>query len=427
MSTKVTGVVLRQRKYWMGWPGAAYPVDKYEKEYPEEAIKIGEEIGVSVDFAETVYDEDGVTKFLETIKDEKPDGILVIPLSMGMWTLVDKIIDAGLPTVIFASVGVVFTGHISGRSRKEGVYLISSVDFQQVKTGLKMIDTKVKLTSERILVFRGDAEKPEDRVVENLGIKVRTVGRQKVKEAYEKVEETDEVKDIAKEYQKNAKDIVEPDSQDLINAARMYVACKNLLDEYEGTAITMDCLGLVGSRLIDTTPCLGFSKLNDEGIPAACEADFDAILTMVLMKHQFGKPSFMNDPVPETVRNILIAAHCTSPTKLDGYGTKSEPYILRSHSESNIGVSPEVLWREGQNITLAKFQGPTKMIIGSGTVVGNVDTPPAGGCRTSVEVQMKDKEDARDTKGFHQLLMYGEHSKELKDLCQLLRIEAIQM
>ena len=135
----ITGVILRQREYWMGWPGVAYPVDKYEKEYAEEAVKMGDEIGVSVSFAETVYDEEGVTKFLETFKAKPPDGVLVIPLSMGMWGLVDKITDAGIPTVVFASIGTVFTGHVSGRYKKKGVYFISSLDFQQVQKGLKMI------------------------------------------------------------------------------------------------------------------------------------------------------------------------------------------------------------------------------------------------------------------------------------------------
>ena len=87
----------------------------------------------------------------------------------------------------------------------------------------------------------------------------------------------------------------------------------------------------------------------------------------------------------------------------------------------------QVLWREGQEITLAKFQGAAQMLAGSGTVVGNVDTPPGGGCRTSVEVKMKDTLDVRDVKGFHQLLMYGDHAKEIKDACQLLGIDVIPM
>ncbi|HID56639.1 TPA: hypothetical protein EYP37_08930 [Candidatus Poribacteria bacterium] len=427
MSTRVKGVVLRQRRYWMGWPGAAYPVDRYEREYPRRAVELGGEVGVEMDFAETIYDAEGVERFLKEVKSSAPDGLLLIPLSMGMWSLVDEIVKADVPTVIFASIGTAFTGHISARSRRKGVYFISSLDFQQVRTGLRMIDVKRKIAEERVLVLKGESEEPVDTVVENLGIKIRKVGRGRVVETYKKVGETEEVKEIAGWYEENALKAVEPSSEDLIKAARMYITCRRLLEEYEATAITMDCLGLVGSKLIDTTPCMGFSKLNDDGIPAACEADLDAILTMILLKHTFGKPSFMNDPVPETVRNILVAAHCTSPTRLDGYGSKPEPFILRSHSESNIGVSMQVLWREGQEITLAKFQGPKKMIVGSGTVIGNVDTPPAGGCRTSVEVEMKGIEDVRDTKGFHQLLFYGDHAGELKDLCQLLNVDATPM
>ena len=135
MIAHVTGVVLRQREYWMGWPGAAYPVDQYEREYPEQAMRMGDEVGVSVAFAETIYDKEGVMKFLRGLKADPPDGVLVIPLSMSMWELVDQITDAGLPTVVFASIGTAFTGHMSERSRKKGVYLISSLDFQQVRTG----------------------------------------------------------------------------------------------------------------------------------------------------------------------------------------------------------------------------------------------------------------------------------------------------
>jgi len=36
---------------------------------------------------------------------------------------------------------------------------------------------------------------------------------------------------------------------------------------------------------------------------------------------------------------------------------------------------------------------------------------------------MKGVEDVRDLKSFHQLLLYGDHAKELEGLCQLLGIE----
>ena len=129
---------------------------------------------------------------------------------------------------------------------------------------------------------------------------------------------------------------------------------------------------------------------------------------MMMTSYLLDRPGYMNDPVPETYKNVLIAAHCTSGTRLDGFDKPPAPYILRDHSESSLGVSTQVLWPEGQPATLVRFTGPNEMIIDTGTVVGNVDTPPAGGCRTSVELRMDNIEDCRDVKGFHQVVDAGQ-------------------
>jgi len=140
------------------------------------------------------------------------------------------------------------------------------------------------------------------------------------------------------------------------------------------------------------------------------------------------RPGFMQDPVPNTVNNTFMGAHCTCPTRLDGFDKPHEPLILRSHSESSIGVSPQVLWRIGQKATVMKFEGGGKtMLIGTGKVVSNIDTPPSGGCRTSVELAMDDIPDCRDVKGFHQLFLYGDHSVILKGYCQLAGIQAVHI
>jgi hypothetical protein len=145
----------------------------------------------------------------------------------------------------------------------------------------------------------------------------------------------------------------------------------------------------------------------------------------MLTSYLFDRPGFMNDPVPETVKNLLIVAHCVSGTKLNGLDQEHEPFILRSHSESAIGVSLQVLWKEGQPVTLARFTSPNEMIVDTGTVVGNVDTPPAGGCRTSVEVEMDRVEDARDMLGFHQVVFYGNHRRDLQNFCQMYGVKVV--
>jgi len=182
----------------------------------------------------------------------------------------------------------------------------------------------------------------------------------------------------------------------------------------------------VRQQLIPVTPCIGLSRLNDEGIPAGCEADIDSILTMIILRHLFNKPGFIGDPTVDTVKNTWINSHCTSATKLAGIGESSEPFLLRRFGHLPLGVSPQVLWREGQEVTLVKFQGPDEMVIGSGKVIGNIDTPPADICVTSVEIKVDGVKDVRETereiKALHVLLIYGNHVKDLKAFCQLIGI-----
>jgi hypothetical protein len=131
----------------------------------------------------------------------------------------------------------------------------------------------------------------------------------------------------------------------------------------------------------------------------------------------------MQDPAPNTVRNTLNGAHCSCPTKLDGFDKPVSPLILRNHSESEIGVSPQVLWRRDQKVTVMKFEGPEKMIVGTGRVLRNIDTPPSGGCRTSLEIELDNVPDARDTRGFHQLFIYGDLEDTFKAYGQLAGIK----
>jgi hypothetical protein len=180
---------------------------------------------------------------------------------------------------------------------------------------------------------------------------------------------------------------------------------------------------LVGGEKVPCGPCIAWSKLNDELSVGACEADWNAAISLRLNALLNGRPGFMQDPAPNTVNNTLMGAHCSCPTKLDGPDKPHAPFNLRTHSEPDRGVAPQVLWRIGQDVTVMKFQGPGRMIVGTGRVVANIDTPPSGGCRTSVELEMDDIADCRDCKGFHQLFIYGKLDRQFKAYAQLAGIE----
>jgi hypothetical protein len=129
----------------------------------------------------------------------------------------------------------------------------------------------------------------------------------------------------------------------------------------------------------------------------------------------------------ETERNHYFGAHCTCASRLNGTRGPSEPYILMSHCEAGWGCVPRVLWSPGREVTMAQYlSGETpKMIVYSGEVVECPSIPPAGGCRTNIEMTINEVEDVCDVKGMHQVIFYGNYAKQLRTFCQLYGIEVV--
>lgn len=167
-------------------------------------------------------------------------------------------------------------------------------------------------------------------------------------------------------------------------------------------------------------------NLRDEGIPAGCESDLDATLTMMLIQYLFDKPAFQHNPSMDTERDRYFGAHCTSPTRMRGPAGPAERYILRSHAEAGFGCVPQVLFPAGQKVTFAKYlsEGASpRMLIYSGTITDCPSNPPCGGCRTNVEIAVDEVKEATEVKGHHLCMFYGQHASHLRTFCQLLKIE----
>jgi hypothetical protein len=420
-------------RYWMGWPGAAYDIKARQGQYAKVLTDAAEKFGVQLEVAsEPLDNESAVSAYLEQIKKQPPDGLVVTSMCLhysgfSSWGLVDNIAKnrGKIPTIVFSPMGTSFTGHLQGTRGIDGVFVAATQDIEWLEFGVRMFRTIWDMKNTRICVVKGD--KTEDQQLDVIGTTRHYIPRNRWPEGFKKTETTDEVRAIADYYTKNAKKIVEPNKQDILNAAKNYVLARQIMAAESCQGISVDCLPLVGERLIPCPPCIAWLRLNDEGSVGACEADWNAAISMRLTSLLFGRPGFMQDPAPNTINNTLMGAHCSCPTKLDGFDKSPEPFILRSHSESDIGVSPQVLWRQGQEVTIMKFQGPDKIILGTGRVLGNIETPPAGGCRTSVELELDDVADPRDAKGFHQLFIYGNLELPFKAYCQLAGIKVVHL
>ncbi|MBN2311147.1 MAG: hypothetical protein JXR94_19375, partial [Candidatus Hydrogenedentes bacterium] len=410
--------------YWLGWPGTAYDVEQKRAEYAEIFARAAERVGVDLaQETDPLEDDQAIESFVAKVKAEQPDAVLVSLQHLSVWRWADAIAKAGLPTIIFAPVGTAFTGHVVEISRRFGVHVVSSLETAAVEQAFRMVRAKRQFEETRLLVVAGDQRR--ETVMERLGTKVRYIPRDTLHELFARMPETDEVHEVARSMRRHARKVVEPDREDLLNAARSFTTAKRLMREESSNAITSDCLGMVSTKVVPTPPCMAASLFQDAGVTYGCEADLFAAFSLMLVSYLFDRPGFQNDPVPETVKNRLIVAHCTCGTRLNGFGEPREPYILRSHSESDIGVATQVLWREGHPVTLVRFKDANELILDTGTVTGNVATPPAGGCRTSVELAMDRVEDARDVLGFHQAVFYGNHRRDVEAFCQTYGINLI--
>jgi hypothetical protein len=414
------------RPYWLGWPGTTYNLEERQKEYrallDQSVQRLGIKLGLE---SQPINSEANLTTWIDKVKAEQPHGLLVMLQHMGCWPWVQRVAKgAGLPLIVFAPVGTAFTGHVGGASRLPGVHIISSLEWSAVEGGLRMIRAKRMFEETRMLWIHGD--KSNETVMERLGVKVRSIPRDTFNKEFDKQSVTDEVKDIANDLTKHAQKIVEPAPADVVNSARAYVTAKRLMAGEKAHALSMDCLGMVAAKLVPTPPCGAWTLLQDQGITAGCEADLFGAMSLMLSSYLLDRCGYMNDPVPETAKNLLIASHCTSGTRLAGFDKPPVPYILRNHSESALGVSTQVLWPVGEPATLVRFTDANRMIIDTGKVVSNVATPPAGGCRTSVEIVMDDVQDCRDVQGFHQVVVLGNQRRMLQGFCDLYGIKHVR-
>ncbi len=417
---------LRDAGYW-SWPGSSFNAEGHQKKYMAQIRVMEKELGMRISMDDMPLDDNSsVTRFIAEVQRSQPDALLLIPFKKGHWGQVTRIIEeVKLPTVVLATLGVLLVDHIIQIHRKPGVYLISAMDdLNAVRYGMKMIRTARRMRESCLLnLVRSE---PKESVVPQLGTVVRNVPLEQFYSEFKDTETTDPVKELAQSYLGNARETVEPTEEDVVDSARAYFALKALLKREKGDAIMMDCLPGLKRPHQHVPPCMGFMTLRDEGIPAGCQADLNAVLSLMLVQHLFDRPGFQQNASMQTEGNHYFGAHCTSPSKMNGIDAPPEPYILRSHAEAGWGCVPQVLFTPGQEVTLTQyFSGKEPhMLIYSGKVV-RCYPKAAGGCRTNIEMTINEVDDVCDVKGMHQTIFYGNNARRLRTFCQLYGIKVV--
>lgn len=416
--------VRRKGDYGMRWPGAVYDGESALKTYRQQIATAATELGINIDVRrEPIYSHGEADQWLAQAEAENLDGLLLVLLDRQdhAWPTAAKAVDSPVPAVIFAPLGAAFTTNTAPLAKKDGAFICSTDDFGQAVYGMKMIKAGAKLREMRFVVLRGSERKEAE--VEHFGTKLRYVPESTFLELYNRTPMSEEIEAAAAEYIEAATRVAGPTRQDVLNGLKSYVVARTILEREEGDGITMNCLGALGATDI-SLPCIAWSRMLDHGVPAVCEADIGACITHALVQYLFDRPGFQQDPVADTSNDCLIGAHCTCPTRLNGFDKEPEPFHLSRH-HGNRDAVPLPHWRVGQRVTVAdvllsdKPEVPPEMIISAGEVVDNIAVPPSGGCVVSVSVKLDGVSDLLAYPGFHQIFFYGDFKKELQSYCRL--------
>ncbi len=420
--------VRRQEEYGMRWPGAVYDGEAALKRYKEELIQASKKIGFTLETRDIpIYSSEEADAWIKESREKKVDGLFVGLLDRQdhAWPTAQKAALSGIPAVIYSPLGTSFTTNTIDLAKKPGCVVYSTNDFTQATFGLKMLKAGARMKRSRCVVISGN-ERKETLLTADTGITLQYIPADSFIKIYNKTPVNAEVTQMADDYIKKAKAMRLATRQDVINGIKSYLVAGKLLEDEKADAISMDCLGALG-KIDVSLPCISWAKMNDDGIPAACEADTGAIAAHIIVQYLFDKPGFQQDPVADTSDDTLIGAHCSCPTKLNGINNPPEPYEL-IHHHGNRDAVPRTIWKIGQRITLLDFmpdKDQSQLLFATGTVVENLSVPPSGGCVVSVKYKMDSEQEVLSFPGMHQLFFYGDYKKELKDFCQLYNFKSL--
>jgi L-fucose isomerase-like protein len=370
-------------------------------------------------------------------KVKEADAVLIIHMS-GQGSeapVLSKIVDVGLPTALFSEP---YSGHdwmYFTQLRKQGkkVMLLPSSDWGEIERAVSLMRVPALLKQTRIIAWGPplgtSAACSAELIKDRFGAELISVTDAHVKEMWKNIDPAAAQAEAEEYWLPQAREIVEPNREKIIDAAKLFLAVKQLMIQEKAQAITScHCMG-------DPRACLTFSKLNDLGFVGGCEGDMDSTLTMLLFAYAFRAPGFISDPVIDTAKNALLHFHCTSATKMDGPAGPRLPFSIRSQCDSKAGVALQVQHRVGQAVTCAKLVNLDTLLITPGKILETTTNPMA--CRTQFAQSVPNARQLFLNYGrgvihagtmamLHRVVFYGDFMEPMRDLGDLMNFKLIE-
>jgi len=357
------------------------------------------------------------------------DGVLIIPISQPIGPLRSLVDSLNVPALFFSRPYATHAWSSIAALRKAGkkVDVIATSSYGDLDPYMRLFRTVRHLRKSKVLVgVASPAARQEqaDAYSRHFGTSFRFLNGAEFHNAFNAVDK-EKARGETDLFVRGALRVVEPSREEIFNGVRFYLGLKEMLLKQKANAVTIDCFGTLAADTLPGYPCIAWSKFNDAGLYGVCEGDLASTMTQMLVTSYAGVPGFVSDPVFDTSRNEVIHAHCVSATKLKGPDGPASPYIVRNHLETNEGAVLQVLMPSDETITVARFNGPTQMLISTAEVTGPVDSDR--GCRSQIRTRVpgagKWLQDFGA--GLHRVIFYGDHVKTVERMGRLMGFEVV--
>jgi len=229
-----------------------------------------------------------------------------------------------------------------------------------------------------------------------LGVEIEIANSNELNNEIKKVREinAEEVADMWIDEAKEVKGGVT--RKDVIRAAKLYLALKQLIKKHHADAITMASWHLAGfnkrEKLTNAMPPLSWMELSKENIPCCCESLIDCLVTQMVGTYiTEGRTGFVGDILNDwkdwnlllkrdDPGDVVITGHCGGP--ITPHGNDRIPYTIREHViakewadsfdfETGVTATATTIeWPSDEIVTIVKFDiYGKKVFIGTGTIL----------------------------------------------------------
>jgi L-fucose isomerase-like protein len=237
---------------------------------------------------------------------------------------------------------------------------------------------------------------------------------------------------LAKDLTQNAQ-AVHMDEKHVINSANFYLAVKRLMSRYGCNAFTIECREICPLEIAakyQFTPCMTQTLLKDQGFPAVCQTDINALIPMMALSYFGRRAVYMGNPLFDVKNNILTISHDVASLKMKGFESTPSPYELRNFTVGGWGVTFRYDFNadKGQPVTIARADpGQSKILITKGEILDGFGVDRIG-CSLGVRIKLQDTlklfRNAADYGG-HFVMAYGDYLSAMEDLSTVVGFELV--